>query len=231
MKYRLFLFDLDDTLLDFKASERLSLANVLADLGLSAGLDAFYFDYQRENAALWQAFEQGGIDKAALKVERFRRTFALHGIAADPEVASAAYLAHLPNSVVLVDGARATCEALAEHGQIGIITNGFDHVQRSRIAASGLADLVAFVATSEACGHAKPDVRFFEYSARLAPGMAKTETIIIGDRLEADVLGGNRFGIDSCWFNPHGLANTTAARPTLQVAGLADLLPQLMLVQ
>lgn len=227
MKYRLFLFDLDDTLLDFKASERLSLAHVLGDLGLEAGLDRFHADYQRENATLWQAFEQGRVDKAALKVERFRRTFALHGIDADPEAASAAYLQRLPHSVVLVDGARATCEALAAHGPIGIITNGFDQVQRSRIAASGLADLVSFVATSEACGHAKPDVRFFEYSAGLAPGMAKAETIIIGDRLEADVLGANRFGIDSCWFNPHGLANTTTATPTLQVAGLAELATQL----
>jgi len=62
----------------------------------------------------------------------------------------------LPDTVVLVDGAREACEALSTFGEIGIITNGIQQVQNRRIANSGLADLVTFVATSEECGHAKP---------------------------------------------------------------------------
>jgi len=133
----------------------------------------------------------------------------------------------LPDTVVLVDGAREACEALSTFGEIGIITNGIQQVQNRRIANSGLADLVTFVATSEECGHAKPDVRFFEYSVRMARAFTRPGTVVIGDRLDADVLGANRFGIDSCWFNPHGLENAGPALPTHEVDCLRRLPAQL----
>lgn len=223
MDYTLFLFDLDDTLLDFRASERLSFARTLASLGIEADTGPLYATYQQCNRALWYALEQGRIDQAFLKVERFRQLFLRHAIEADPARAAHTYLEWLPQTVVLTDGARAACEALATQGTIGIITNGIEQVQRRRIAVSGLADLIAFVATSEACGCAKPDVRFFEFAAAMAPDVGRARTVIIGDRLEADILGGNRFGIDSCWFNPQRAALSGKAVPTFQVAHLSEL--------
>ncbi len=223
MDHRLFLFDLDDTLLDFRASERLSFARTLSSLGVEAAVEPLYATYQQCNRALWEALEQGRVDKDFLKVERFRRLFAAHAIDADPARAGQIYLEWLPQTVVLVDGARAACEALAAIGEIGIITNGIEQVQRRRIAVSGLADLISFVATSEACGHAKPDVRFFAYATAMARAFQPQRTIIIGDRLEADILGANRFGIHSCWFNPGAVALTGEALPTWQVEKLSDL--------
>ncbi|MDY1034111.1 YjjG family noncanonical pyrimidine nucleotidase [Stenotrophomonas sp. CFBP8980] len=223
MDHRLFLFDLDDTLLDFRASERLSFARTLSSLGVEAAVDPLYATYQQCNRALWEALEQGRVDKDFLKVERFRRLFAAHAIDADPARAGHVYLEWLPQTVVLVHGARAACEALAARGEIGVITNGIEQVQSRRIAVSGLADLISFVATSEACGHAKPDVRFFAYATAMAGTFEPHRTIIIGDRLEADILGANRFGIDSCWFNPGAVALTGEAVPTCQVEKLSDL--------
>lgn len=223
MDHRLFLFDLDDTLLDFRASERLSFARTLSSRGVEAAVDPLYATYQQCNRALWEALEQGRVDKDFLKVERFRRLFAAHAIDADPARAGQVYLEWLPQTVVLVDGARAACEALAAIGEIGIITNGIEQVQNRRIAVSGLADLISFVATSEACGHAKPDVRFFAYATAMARAFQPQRTIIIGDRLEADILGANRFGIHSCWFNPDAVALTGEAVPTWQVEKLSDL--------
>jgi 2-haloacid dehalogenase len=110
---------------------------------------------------------------------------------------------------------------------VGIITNGVEHIQTRRIASSGLADHISFVSTSEACGYAKPDSRFFEYAAKMARSFARHETIIVGDRLDADILGANRFGIESCWFNPGRLANDTEAIPTCEVASLHDIVPSL----
>ena len=223
MDYRLFLFDLDDTLLDFRASEQLSFARTLASLGIENAVEPLYATYQQCNRALWQALEQGKVDKDFLKVERFRQLFAAHAIDADPARAGHVYLDWLPQTVVLVEGARAACEALAARGEIGIITNGIEQVQSRRIAVSGLADLISFVATSEACGHAKPDVRFFAYATAMARAFEPHRSIIIGDRLEADILGANRYGIDSCWFNPGRLPRQGEAMPTCEVSRLADL--------
>lgn len=227
MKHRLFLFDLDDTLLDFRASERLSFVKTMNALGLQVGLDGIFSQYQAINVALWRQFEAGAVTKDFLKVERFRKTFDTHGLGLDPEQASRVYLESLSNTVVLIDGAVALCGTLAAIGEIGIITNGVEHIQQQRIASSGLREHISFVATSEACGYAKPDVRFFDYAARMARRFAKHETIIVGDRLDADILGANHYGIESCWFNPDKLLNTSSAIPTYEVAALTDVVPAL----
>jgi 2-haloacid dehalogenase len=226
-KHKLFLFDLDDTLLDFRASEKLSFARTMQALGFHESVEGIFRRYQAINVALWRAFETGAVSKDFLKVERFRKTFLEHGIALDPEAASSLYLDSLPETVVLIDGARLLCETLSAVGEVGIITNGVDAIQNRRIASSGLGDYISFVATSEACGHAKPDVRFFEYAAGMAGPVSKDEIIIIGDRLDADILGANRYGIESCWFNPERLANESEAVPTYEVASLHDIAPLL----
>jgi 2-haloacid dehalogenase len=243
MKHRLFLFDLDDTLLDFRASERLAFARTLGELGLRGEgdplrappsgapsdlpFDALFARYQEINLALWRGLEAGTVSKDFLKVERFRKTFAAHGLDLDPDAASRLYLESLSDNVVLVDGAVRLCETLAAIGEVGIITNGIQQIQARRIASSGLGDHVSFVATSEACGHAKPDSRFFAYTAAMARAFVRHETIIVGDRLDADILGANRFGIESCWFNPGRLPNASNAVPTCEVASLHEIVPAL----
>lgn len=227
MKHRLFLFDLDDTLLDFRASEKLSFVRTMQELGLRDSVDGIFQQYQAINVELWRRFETGAVTKDFLKVERFRKTFEANGIELDPEAASSLYLESLPDTVVLIDGAKQVCETLSAMGEVGIITNGVEAIQNRRIASSGLAGYISFVATSEACGYAKPDVRFFEYAAKMAKPFAKEEAIIIGDRLDADILGANRYGIESCWFNPERLVNESAAMPTCEVASLSDVVPLL----
>ncbi|MRW83946.1 noncanonical pyrimidine nucleotidase, YjjG family [Pseudoduganella sp. FT26W] len=227
MTYKLFLFDLDDTLLDFKASEELSFARTLQALGMDGDLAELFLGYQAINLALWRAFETGTVSKDFLKVERFRKTFAENGLELDPEAASRLYLESLSDTVVLIDGALQLCETLAGMGEVGIITNGVEAIQNQRIAKSGLRDHISFVATSEACGYAKPDVRFFEYAARMARPFEKQDAVIIGDRLDADILGANRYGIDSCWFNPQRLNNASEAIPTFEVNNLPDILRSL----
>lgn len=227
MKHTLFLFDLDDTLLDFKASEKLSFVRTMRQLGLGDDLDGLFLQYQAINVDLWKRFELGTVTKDFLKVERFRKTFAQHGLVLDPEVASVVYLECLPETVVLVDGARQLCETLSAIGEVGIITNGVEYIQKRRIANSGLQEHISFVATSEACGFAKPDIRFFEYAGKMAKPFAKHQSIIIGDRLDADILGANRYGIESCWFNPGRLLNESEAVPTFEAASLHDIVPSL----
>jgi len=227
MKHTLFLFDLDDTLLDFKASEQLSFVRTMQALGLRDGIDGLFPQYQAINVALWKEFEAGSVSKDFLKVERFRRTFAQNTLDLDPDAASHLYLESLSDTVVLIDGARQVCEALSAIGEVGIITNGVEHIQQRRIASSGLREHISFVSTSEACGYAKPDSRFFDYAAKMARSFARHETVIVGDRLDADILGANRFGIDSCWFNPGQLANASEAVPTCEVGCLHEIVPAL----
>jgi len=227
MKHRLFLFDLDDTLLDFRASEQRSFQRTMHALGLQGDLEPLFQHYQAINLALWRQFELGTVGKDFLKVERFRKTFLDHRLDLDPQRASDLYVESLADTVVLIDGAAPLCETLAGIGEVGIITNGAHAIQHRRIASSGLLPHLSFVATSEGCGFAKPDSRFFEYTSKMARRFAKHETVIVGDRLDADILGANRFGIESCWFNPGRLANDSQAIPTCEVDTLHGIVASL----
>ncbi len=221
MKYNLFLFDLDDTLLDFKASEKLSFERSLSSLSIDSD-ESLFLSYQAENRKLWTLFEQGKTTKDELKVERFRRTFALHRIEIDPYIASKRYLDALPETVVLIDHAVELLDWLKAHGEIGIITNGIHHTQTQRIKNSPLCSYISFVSVSEECGFAKPDVRFFEYSSKMAKTFSKEKSIVIGDRWEADILGAHQFGVDSCWYNPEGKKRPGEISPSYEIRHLSE---------
>lgn len=222
MKYDLFLFDLDDTLLDFRASEKLSFDRALKSFSIPVSEDLFH-SYQTENRKLWQLFEEGKTTKDDLKVERWRKTFSLHGITLDPELMSEKYLATLPETVVLIEHAEEILEWLYPQGEIGIITNGIHHTQTERMKNSPLGKYISFVSVSEECGFAKPDVRFFDFTAKLAKKFSKDQTVIIGDRWEADVLGGHNFGIDTVWFNPEKKTRPELPAPTYEITDLTYL--------
>ncbi len=222
MKFDLFLFDLDDTLLDFRASEKLSFERSLEGILPADSLADLFHSYQIENRKLWQLFEEGNTTKDELKVERFRKTFSLHKIDADPELASRKYLEALPETVVLIDHAVEILEWLHPQGEIGIITNGIHHTQTQRIKNSPLGKYISFVSVSEECGFAKPDIRFFEHSSKMARSFDKNKAIVIGDRWEADIIGAHNFGVASCWFNPEGKVRP-GDLPTVEVKHLSEI--------
>ena len=223
MKYDLFLFDLDDTLLNFQASEKQSFAITLEGLDVRENHEDLYAKYRLINEELWRAFERGETTKDLLKVERFRRLLDPLGLGIDPSKASARYLEALPETVVLVEYAVEICEWLTQFGEIGIITNGIHDVQSKRIQKSRLAPFISFVGVSELCGFAKPDVRFFDYCTKMAKKFSRDRTLIVGDRFDADIIGAHRFGIDSCWYNPFLKASTETIKPTYEIRHLSEL--------
>ena len=59
----------------------------------------------------------------------------------------------------------------------------------------------AHVVLSEAAYALKPDKRIFEYALQLNNAMA-SETIMIGDSYESDIVGARNAGIDQVYYNP-----------------------------
>lgn len=222
MAYELFLFDLDDTLLDFRASEVRCFANTMAEHGQS-GAPEHYEYYRDENEKLWGLFERGLVTKEHLRVERFRLLADKFGLNIDPIKANETYVGLLPQSVVLIEHAVELCQYLSGKGEIGIITNGIHAVQTQRIANSAIAPYISFVCSSESSGFAKPDARIFEHGSTMAKKFSKRSSLMIGDRLEADIAGALNFGVDSCWFNPHRKPRSAVLAPTYEIHHLSGL--------
>lgn len=223
MAYDLFLFDADETLFDFRASEHKSLTSLFHTSGVTDNHDKIFATYRTESEKLWKLLEQGKTTKEFLRAERFRLTCAAHGLDLDHEKLGHDYLDLLPEHVALIDHAEEILQYLSTKGEIGILTNGIEHVQTRRLQKSGLEKYISFMAVSEACGFAKPDRRFFEYGVKLAKKFVHADSVMIGDRLETDIEGAHHFGIDTVWFNPGAIAHAGAVHPTHEIRHLSEL--------
>ena len=69
--YKHLIFDLDDTLLDFRKGEQVGLMNIFRDHGLENQVDEAFATYQTINRGLWAAYERGEINKDQIHNTRF----------------------------------------------------------------------------------------------------------------------------------------------------------------
>lgn len=216
MKYDVFLFDLDDTLMDFGKTEKNAFTNVFTTHGFPNGLMDYRDSYRAISTVLWEDLEQGRTTLADLKTERFRRLFLERGLEIDAEQFGQMYLDLLGKEVHLIDGVTSMLHSL-KGARIAVLTNGFKDVQLARIAASGLTDTFEAIFTSEEIGFQKPQPEIFEHVCKQLQIKDKSRVLMIGDSLSSDIRGGNNFGIDTCWFNPNRKENNGLAQPTYEI--------------
>jgi putative hydrolase of the HAD superfamily len=159
--------------------------------------------YNIHNEQLWELYRNGKIEKEVLRNLRFQLTLADFGIA-DTDLAEKIgneYLAISPLKVSLFPNAFETLQYLQRKYILHLITNGFSEVQFIKLKASGLEKYFIEIITSEDAGVKKPDIRIFEYSLKKS-GAKASESLMIGDDYEVDVIGAKNAGIDQVLFDP-----------------------------
>ncbi len=223
VRYSWLLLDADGTLFDYERAEAAALAQAFADSGLPYDPRSQEL-YKELNQEMWLVFERGEISAEVLRVERFRRLFDALDLACAAEPFSERYLVRLGERADLIQGAEALLATL--HGRVGmvLITNGLQHVQRSRLAHSTLSRYLTDIVISEEVGVAKPDPRIFDAAFEVMGRPARQEVLIVGDSLTSDIRGGNRYGIDTCWYNPQGLPHAPGIKVVYEIRALDELL-------
>lgn len=215
MNYQWLLFDADNTLFDYDKAEATALANSFQQFGLDFD-QTTGAQYRTINAQIWHDYELGHITQQDLRAERFRRLFTAVHLPTDAEAFSRQYLVNLSQAGHLLEGVEALLRRLAASYHIAIITNGIADVQRPRLAASPIHDLVEAFVISEEVGVAKPDPAIFDVAFARMGQPAKAEVLIIGDSLSSDMQGGLNYGIDTCWYNPAGKPATLPVTYTIR---------------
>ena len=226
MNYPYLLFDADNTLFDFDATERRAHSIVCRRHGLAFSEEGYAL-YHRCNAELWHDYDRGLCSKEFLLVERFRRYLALTGEKGDPEVLNRDHLAALGSIAILLDGTLEVCQELSKRHKLYLITNAVESVQRARFARSPLVPYFQDVFISEAIGCGKPDKAYFDYIFRAVPNIGRDNCLVIGDSLSSDIQGANNASLPCCWFNPKGLPRPDHLRIDYEVRALRELLPLL----
>lgn len=206
--HRNFLFDLDQTLLDFHASERRALEIVVTKNGLKF-TDEVYDHFKAKNKSLWLELEKGTINRTELFTIRFNDLFDFcegDSTGLDPLEVNADFIRTMSVNSVPMPGALEFVRKLREEipgARIYIASNGATINAQGRMASTGLDKLIEHLYISEDMGVNKPEKEFYDICLE-GIGEPKETCIMIGDSLSSDMLGAKNAGLASVWFMPSG---------------------------
>ena len=201
---RYILFDIDDTLLNFRDTVDTVISRALADVGLSFTAEQFA-EYHRINGGLWEQVSAGKLDCNRLYEIRFQRVLDALGLPADGTVVEARFRHHLKFIAQPEEGAAETLAALSERYVLATASNAPQKQQEQRLEIGGLAPYFKHILTSGGLGYDKPSSAFYNACLRVLGDPPRDEVLMVGDSLSADVRGALNAGIKACWLNTRRL--------------------------
>ena len=222
MKYRFLLFDLDNTLLDFDANEAQALPRVFASHGVTLTPEVLAV-YKKINRGLWQDYEAGRLPMEDVLNTRFAETMRHFGREEDGAAWESEYRRYLGEGHTPIPGAVELCRTLSERYALYVVTNGVAATQARRIRDAGLDGCFKAVFNSESIGAQKPSQAFFDYVFAHIDGFDKRSALLIGDSVTADIEGGRRAGLTTCWFNKKGISDCSEIPADYKINSLAEL--------
>ena len=222
--FKWLLFDADNTLLEFPNTSKQAMWKTFEQYDRKCS-DELYEIYQKINHQAWSDFEKKLITAEDLRSKRFRLFFnAINDEIAPPALFNQQYLEHLVKCSTAYDGVHEFLQSLKEANYImSIVTNGLKEVQRRRLDRLQLTHFFDSIIVSDEIGVAKPNIEYFDVVYQSIPNPPnKSETLIIGDGLKSDILGGKNFGISTCWIK-NGQTNSTDIQPDFEIEQVFEL--------
>lgn len=216
------LFDIDDTILDFGKCAEWAVKTAMEEKNTEYRHE-YYGVFKRINDDLWKKLEKGEITREELFDRRFKEIFSELGIELDGREFEVRFLDLLHESTEEVPGARELLKYLhSKNYRIYAVSNAMQIQQETRLKKSGLSRYFDGVFTSELLGASKPSRAFFGAFFERVPDISKDEVILIGDSLSADISGGKRYGLTTCWFNHAGKNSSVGSFSDFVVHSLND---------
>ncbi len=206
--YSCILFDLDHTLWDFETNSHQTLQELYHYYEIeSRGVESFasfYNTFVEINTRLWELYDLGKITREKIRFERFHGILSHLGVE-DNELSltlSDEYVLRSPKKSGLIPNALEVLEYLRPRYPMTIVTNGFEEIQYTKMASSGLTSYFKNVVTSARAGYKKPAKEIFQF-ALTEGGFEAHEAIMIGDNLLTDIGGAHNASVDTIFFNPN----------------------------
>ncbi|MGY0071727.1 HAD family hydrolase (plasmid) [Streptomyces sp. QTS137] len=181
---RLALFDLDGTLVDRTAAFADAIAVLSHDHGYGPEI------------------EQWLLSELADRAERhdFVRLCDAFNLDEDPDHLWRVYIDRMATAVTCRPEVLEALSRLKGAGwRIGVATNGASDIQRAKVRATGLADLIDGIAASGDIDVRKPDPRLFELAAARCGTQLTPSDWMCGDNPETDAAGGYNAGLRVIW--------------------------------
>lgn len=199
-------FDLDHTLWDFERNSALTYGKILPEHGVGVDLDLFLEHYVPLNLEFWKLYREERITAEELRYQRLKTVFDRLGQPVSDtciDSLAASYILNLSTHTHLMPDALETLQYLKGNYRLHIITNGFEEVQLRKLRNCRIDVFFGEVVHSEAAGVKKPHPRIFQWALERT-GARPEQAVMIGDNLEADILGAQQVGMQAIHFRESG---------------------------
>ncbi|MGH3799842.1 MAG: HAD family hydrolase [Pseudonocardiaceae bacterium] len=193
-------FDVDATLVDYEASTRAGLRELL-------GTDEAWADWCALTDWHYLRYLGGEVDFDTMRQQRTRDFFASRGeVLCHGEVVrrEERRAAAMRRAWRLFDDALPCLKALRALGlRLAAITNAAGDHQRAKLGALGLGSAFDAVLISGELGVAKPHQAIFRRACR-ALGVPPAQAVHVGDQLDTDAEGARNAGLHGVWLDRSG---------------------------
>lgn len=222
--YKYLLFDLDETLLDFKKAEAEAITSVFKKHGINSDEETVKM-YSAINNSCWKRFEKGEITRDEIYTERFNILGERLEISFNVEKVSECYFATLSKCGPIFPEAFDLLDKLRKKGYVmAAVTNGALVSQTGRIVVSGIAGFFnGGIYISEVVGYKKPQREYFDFVLKALGDPPKDQVLVLGDSVSGDIKGAVGAGLDCCLVNLRGTEPQVDTKPTYTVTALSDI--------
>ncbi|MBT8238272.1 MAG: YjjG family noncanonical pyrimidine nucleotidase [Croceitalea sp.] len=198
-------FDLDHTLWDFEKNSALTFEKIFVIYNINVELSQFLEVYIPINLEYWKLYREEKVTKAQLRFQRLRKAFDLIGADIKDDrihLLAEAYIEQLSSFNHVFQGTVEVLEYLKPRYRLHIITNGFEEIQEKKMRNSNIRHFFDVIVNSEMAGVKKPNPIIFQLALKNAQ-VAPEKALMIGDSLEADIIGAQQTGFHTLHFNSH----------------------------
>lgn len=234
-KYKILLFDLDDTLIDNLENIKYAFKKVLEKKNIEYS-DSKFDSWAIYDRDYWHLFYENKIEipdeyriteKGFIEYLRGKRFFDYFNDMTMEEAIglNEIYIEALNEVVMPVEGAYETLEYLSKKYRIIIATNGPSVAVNSKLSKINCINFIDCIFSSDMTKSTivKPSIKYFEDMQEYYNLYGKDKMLIIGDSLKSDVGLGINAGVDTCWFNKNDEDINSNYIPTYTIKKLIDL--------
>ena len=221
---KVILWDIDGTVLDFKAAEKAAIKGLFGEFSIGTCTDEMIARYSQINDKYWKKLERGELTKPEILTLRFAEFFETEGIAFDKvEEFNSTYQIRLGDTICFNDNAYELIKSLKGKVLQYAVTNGTQRAQKRKLERSGLDKLFDGIFISDEMGVEKPSKEFFDIVFSKIPEVGLDDIVIVGDSLTRDIKGANNAEIRAVWYNPKGKENDAGVKIDYIIKDLSEI--------
>lgn len=241
-KYKILIFDLDDTLINNTENIRYAYTKMIESVGESYTEPGFKKWYSIDRK-FWEDWQEGLIElpknlrnETGKKSETFLNWLRAQRVLIyfDNQISlekaielNHLYMNSLKENVIAINNAYTTLQYLSSKYNIIVATNGPKIATKEKLSKINCLQFIQNVLSADMFGYVKPRKEFFEGIQHTLNNYNTDEYLIIGDSLSSDIAFAMNCNFDSYWFNPTNAQLPNQYKPTMVINDLIELTQKL----